>query len=247
MGKTDEYDEDLTTEAGMRKLRAKYLGLVSLVDNAVGEILQALDETGLTDNTIVVYTSEHGDMMGDHGLLRKCVNYEEALKVPLIVRVPWLDGNGQKIEGRISQIDLVPTLLDLLGEPIPPHLEGTSRASILRGEGTLADNEVFVQWNGTNGWEKAARALGLSESEWADVYGPWRTVISAEGWKLNLSPVDQCELYDLNTDPFEQVNLFDEPSQRDRILDLTERLQQWQEYTADEAPLLPATPSATRG
>jgi arylsulfatase A-like enzyme len=217
----------------MRKLRAKYLGQVTLVDRAVGEILQALDEAQLADNTIIVYTSEHGDMMGDHALIRKCVSYEEALKVPLVIRVPWLDGAGRRIEGRISQIDLVPTLLDLLGEPIPEGLEGVSRAGVLRGEATLADNDLFFEWNGTNGWEKAARGLRLSEEEWARLHGPWRSVISADGWKLNLSPVDRCELYNLNDDPFEQVNLFEDRDQQERTADLAGRIRRWQEETED--------------
>jgi arylsulfatase A-like enzyme len=229
----DEYDEDLRTEAGLRRLRAKYLGQVTLVDRAVGDILQALDETGQADDTIVVYSSEHGDMMGDHGLIRKCVSYEEALKVPLIVRVPWLDGAGSRIEGRFSQIDLVPTLLDLLGEPVPAGLQGTSWADVLRGEAALADNDVFFEWNGTDSWRKAADALGVSDEEWAQIHGPWRSVISADSWKLNLSPVDRCELYDLKADPYEQINLYDDPQHRKRVYDLTGRIRRWQEETGD--------------
>ena len=76
------YDEDLSTEAGCRQIRAQYMANVTLVDRGVGDILQALDDCGLTENTIVVFTSEHGDMMGDHGLFEKSVMYEEAARVP---------------------------------------------------------------------------------------------------------------------------------------------------------------------
>lgn len=240
MGRKDEYGTDLTAEDGCRELRAKYLGLVTLVDRAVGDIMGALDEAGLRDNTILVFTSEHGDMMGDHALIRKCVMYEEALKVPLIIRVPWLENGIGRIGGRFSQIDLVPTLLELLGEPIPDGLEGVSRAPVLRGEDVLSKpkrDDVFVEWNGTNSWGKARQGLNLSDETWERVHGPWRTVVSAEGWKLNLSPVDQCELYDLNDDPYEQVNLFDDASQQERIHDLAGRIRRWQERTGDESPL----------
>lgn len=232
--------EDLTTETGCRKTRAKYLGNVTLVDRAVGDILQALEETGLTDNTIVVYTSDHGDMMGNHGFFEKCVMYEEAAKVPLIVRVPWLGAEGHWVEGRISQVDLVPTLLDLLEEPIPEYLEGISRVPVLQGEAGLKEpgaGDVFVEWNGSEWRPPRPFEKGIPPQAWDRVRGPWRTVISAEGWKLNLSPVDQCELYDLNNDPYEQVNLFDDPRQRERIHDLAERIRRWQARAADEAEL----------
>jgi arylsulfatase A-like enzyme len=236
MSRIDEHGENLTTEAGLRRLRAKYLGNVTLVDRAVGDILQALDEAGLADNTLIVYTSEHGDMMGDHALLRKCVNYEEALRVPLLVRIPGQTG-GRRIQGRFSQTDLVPTLLDLLGEPIPAGLDGVSRAPALRGKAPWTAHDLFIEWNGLDSWDKAARELGVSTQEFATMNGPWRTVISAEGWKLNLSQVDRCELYDLSEDPFEQVNRFADPAQRERIRDLAARIRAWQDRTGDAVPL----------
>lgn len=237
---TDFDSQDLTSEAGWRKTRAKYLGNVTLVDRAVGDILRALEQTDLADNTIVVYTSDHGDMMGDHGLLRKGVMYEEALKVPLIVRVPWLSGQARKIEGRFGQIDLVPTLLDLLSEPIPGHLEGVNRVPVLRGETALDrrdEGDVFVEWNSTGWKSKRLFKDDIPPETWERVRGPWRTVIGQDGWKLNLSPTDRCELYDLNSDPYERNNLFDAPHQRDRVRDMTERLRRWQQRTGDQASL----------
>lgn len=233
-------DEDVRTEAGCRKLRAKYLGMVTLVDQAVGDILQALDDNRLRDDTIVVFTSDHGDLVGDHMLFGKSCTYEEALKVPLIVRVPWLEKGGRRIEERISQIDLVPTLLDLMGEPIPEGLEGISRAPVLRGAATLGEQDggdVFIEWTGTDGWPTPDKSPDLPVEVWDRVLGPWRTVISADGWKLNLSPVDQCELYDLSNDPYEEQNLFDYPRQRERIQDLADRIRRWQVHTGDNAPL----------
>jgi arylsulfatase A-like enzyme len=250
------YEQDLTTEEGCRRTRAEYCGNVTLVDRAVGEILQALENEGLSDDTIVVYTSDHGDMMGDHGLFEKCVLYEEAVKVPLIMHVPWRGKEMKRVGGRISQIDLVPTLLELLGESVPDHLQGESRAGVFFGEGacgkamSLEQNDVFIEWQGPNG--RPARYFDRGHSdlkepldehatppgdEWERVRGPWRSVVSAEGWKLNLSTTDLCELYDLNTDPGETRNLFTDRQQQSRIRDLMDRIRQWQTRTADTVAL----------
>jgi arylsulfatase A-like enzyme len=91
---------DLTMEGGWREIRARYWGNVTLVDRHVGVILRALEESGLVGSTAVVFTSEHGDMLGDHGILHKSVMYEEAIKVPLIVRAPWLDREAGVVKGR---------------------------------------------------------------------------------------------------------------------------------------------------
>jgi arylsulfatase A-like enzyme len=236
----EAYMHRLTTEAQWRKTKAQYWGLVTLVDNAVREILRALSESGLDDRTIVVFTSDHGDMMGDHGILAKCVMYEEAVKVPLLIRIPWITKGPQVIKGRLSQIDLVPTLLELLGQPIPKHLQGESRVALLRGEASLQDNDVFTEWNGRDGFEAASGKKefpsDIPSEEIARIAGqPWRTIITADGWKLSLSPVDRCELYDLNSDPFECNNLFDDPRQKRRLGDLTARIHYWQARTGDTA------------
>lgn len=230
-------DLDLGTEAGWRKLRARYWGLVTLVDRAVGVMLNVLDECDLADNTMVVFTSDHGDMMGDHAILAKCVMYEEALKVPLLVRVPWLAQEERRVAGRISQIDLVPTLLALLGEPIPDYLQGQSRAAVFAGEADLGESDVFVEWNSRNGWPKKFPS-GFKPEECERVAGqPWRTVVTADGWKLNLSPADRCELYNLTSDPHEMKNLFEDPAQQGLIRDLASRIRKWQEQAKDQAPL----------
>ncbi|MDA1347931.1 MAG: sulfatase-like hydrolase/transferase [Chloroflexi bacterium] len=148
---------DTTTEAGWRKLRAQYFANVTLMDRAVGRIMSALEESGLADETIVVFTSEHGEMAGDHGMLEKRSLYEEASRVPLLVRAPGLEGGGTIVEGSIGQIDLVPTLLELLGEPLQDGLEGVSRVPVLRDGASLRDNDVFLQWNGVDDRDLGAR------------------------------------------------------------------------------------------
>ena len=164
---SQEYGFDLRTEAGWRAVRARYWGNVSLVDRSVGKILAALEASGKAEETIVVFTSDHGEMAGDHGILGKCVLYEESVRVPLLIRYPPLGHDQSIISGNMSHIDLLPTILDLMGQPIPEHLQGKSRTSVLNGTASLAENDVFIEWNGA----RRASHSGRSGSESVNV-GP---------------------------------------------------------------------------
>jgi arylsulfatase A-like enzyme len=200
----------------------------------VGKITAALDKAGIADNTVVVFTSEHGDLLGDHGMLEKRSFYDEAARVPLLMRVPWLSTGQTDVGGSVGQIDLVPTLLDLLGQPVPGHLQGKSRLPALKGEESLEYNDVFIQWNGHSD-ELPERDLGTGTIN-RMITQPWRSVVSG-GWKLNLCAGDQCELFDLNSDPYELNNLYNNPDQRDRVRDMAARIRFWQLQTGDRAPL----------
>lgn len=231
---SEEYGYDLRTEAGWRAVRARYWGNVSLVDRSVGKILDALEDSGRADDTIVVFTSDHGEMVGDHGILGKCVMYEESVRVPLLIRAPSLSIEQTRVPGNFSHIDLLPTIMDLLQQPVPDPIQGQSRLPVMRGEATLAENDVFIEWNGNNGHP----IPGEAEVNPA-MSTPWRSVVSSDRWKLNLSNHDQCELYDLNDDPNEMVNRFDDPGQSGRVKDLKERVRDWQREVRDEV-VLPA-------
>ncbi|HAA73703.1 TPA: hypothetical protein DCE37_01105 [Candidatus Latescibacteria bacterium] len=226
-----EYGLDLRTDEGWRAVRARYFGNCTLIDQSIDVILSALAETGRDKDTIVVFTSDHGEMVGDHGILGKTVLYEESVRVPMIISVPGKTDRTH-IFGNFSHIDLVPTLLDLMGEPIPNHLEGVTRTDVLNGDGSLANNDVFIEWNGADGHPRAGEAELNPE-----MARQWRSVITADRWKLNLSSLDTCELYDLNTDPYEQTNRIDEPDLQDRVSDMTGRIRAWQESVGDTAPI----------
>ena len=227
--------EDVTTELGWRTLRAHYMANITLVDRMVGKITSALERTGVSDNTIVVFTSEHGDMMGDHGMLEKRSFFEEASRVPLLMRVPWLSKGSTRIPGSVGHIDLVPTLLDLSGHEVPRNLQGKSLQPAMAGVEDLGDNDVFIQWNGSSD-EIQDRFLGSAEIN-RMLALPWRSVVTSDRWKLNLCAGDQCELYDLNSDPYEMNNLFDYPAHKDRVRDMAARIRMWQQRTGDTAPL----------
>lgn len=236
----------LSSEWHWRRMAANYQGLVTMVDRAVGCILDALEEAGLADRTVVAFTSDHGEMMGDHALVAKGVMYEQALRVPLLLRVPWL-GGGLRVPGRISQIDLAPTLLDLLGVPGVPGetgrppgagFAGCSRRAVLEGSADLGDNDVFAIWEGSEYEAGDVTVPGASRAQLEAVAGQsWRTIITHDGWKLSRCATDPSnELYDLNTDPHEMHNLFADPDQRGRIADLTERIVAWQHQVGDGSP-----------
>lgn len=231
---SENYGLDLQTEAGWRGLMARYWGNVTLVDRSVARILAALDDSGKADDTVVIFTSDHGELMGDHGILGKTLMYEESIKVPLLLRAPMLGVGHRRIGGRFSHIDLVPTLLDLLGIEAPDHLQGQSRMPVLRGRSDLAANDVFVEWSGTDGHPPAS--IGEAEPNRSFVH-PLRTLVAADGWKLNLYGEGQGELYDLNADPHELENLYYRPEQRARIGELSERIRAWQAQTGDEVAL----------
>ena len=209
-----------------RALIARYWGMVTLVDRAVGTMMRALEDAGVADNTIVVYSSEHGDQLGEHNIIQKAVFYEQSVRVPMLMRVPWLADSETRIPGRYSHIDTVPTLLELVGADLPGHIQGESRVPVLKGEATLEGNDVMIDWTGRDSRESPG-IQGVDH----------RILISHDGWKLNLGEGDQGELYDLHGDPTESTNLFDDPSQRERVRDTAGRIRVWQRATGDTAPL----------
>jgi len=217
-------------ERRWRELIARYWGMCSLVDTHVGEILATLSECGLDGDTIVVFTSDHGDMMGSHRLVAKSLMYEEAVRVPFLLRVPGRAG-GRRVEAPVSQLDIVPTLLALMGQDIPEHLEGSSLLPVM--DGTRADNgDVLIEWHGTEGLPKEVPDLVAAHPEWgctveqvrASFNDSIRTVVTPDRWKYCHSPLGESMLYDLNTDPYELNNLARDPVYGDRLRRLRERV-----------------------
>ncbi|MFO8007085.1 MAG: sulfatase-like hydrolase/transferase [Candidatus Brocadiia bacterium] len=225
------------TEEDWRALIARYWGLCSQVDTHVGTILDALEECGLTDETIVVYTSDHGDMMGSHQLAAKTVMYQEAVRVPLMVRLPG-QTEGRRVRGPVSQIDLVPTLLDLMGAPLPDHLEGKSLRAALTGEVEALTEDIFIEWNGVEGYDPKWQVPGADEQEVkASYHDPVRTIITPDGWRFSCSPLGEHELYNLREDPGETVNLAMQEQHRPVMRELCGHIAAWQERTADHVEL----------
>lgn len=243
------------TEQEWRDLISRYLGLVSLVDTHVGRVLDALDQNGLTDRTVTAYTSDHGDMVGHQQTMTKNVMFEQSVGIPLVLRAPDVEG-GQTIEQPVSQIDLVPTLLDALGQPVPDHLQGNSLLPFLHGDADEPENPyVVVEQNGPDGpmidrrkdeWpDRGSRPQPdgrlverttdfATEAELRRAYlEPVRTVISPEGLKLNYYRDGERELYDLREDPDETENLATDESHADTVEELAGEIFDWQVRTRD--------------
>lgn len=224
-------DEDLHDAASWRKLRAQYFGNVKIVDDAVGKMVAALDETDQAERTVFAFTSDHGEMAGDHSMWEKRAFYEESARVPFLLRVPWRNNTQKRIDGVFGHADLVPTLLDLADQPLPAELQGESLVDALDGNRDLTEHSAFMEWYGIGD-----RNLGNPQINMMNNL-QWRSLVTGDRWKLNLCAGDQCELFDLNRDPFEEQNLFNDPSHRDRIREMTARIRVWQHETDDEAPL----------
>ena len=237
----------LQTPEQWQRMIAHYWGLCSLVDTHIGTILNTLEECGLNNNTIVVFTSDHGDMMGSHCLLAKCVMFEEAIRVPFLIRLPG-QKQGKRVNGPVSQIDIVPTLLDLLSQPIPEHLQGESLRELLETENAHSNKNVFIEWNGPNSGivgeaagefrlpPKYHGVISSDELEEA-ITDPVRTIITPDGWKLNVSPRGEHELYNLSKDPGEIENVFGQEKNKRQVSHLIEQIADWQTRTQDNVKL----------
>jgi len=228
--------KDLDSEAGWRRLIANYWGLVAQVDLSVGAILKTLEDLGLAGDTIVVYTSDHGDMMGSHRLLAKTVMYEEAVRVPWLMRIPGLGRRQRIVSERVSHIDLVPSLLELMGLSPQVRLPGSSLVPLIEG-GEPAEDHVFIEWNPSGLRNITPHSISSVSTEDVERVNSayTRAAISPGGWKLCLSDRDKSQLFNLSEDPGETTNLFDSGRHGDIISALTGRIHRWQERVKDIA------------
>lgn len=190
------------TETQIRHARHAYYGAISYVDRQIGSLLQVLADTGQADNTVVVFTSDHGDMLGERGLWYKMNFFEPAIRVPLIVNAPARFA-PHRVSQAVSLLDLLPTLAELAGAPgahaadstIPP-CEGRSLLPHLHGEG--GHDEAFAEYLG----EGALAPMAM---------------IRRGRFKFIHSPTDPDQLFDLQADPDELRNLADDPAQQERL------------------------------
>lgn len=219
-----------------RSIKQRYLGLVTLVDQSIGAILGCLERFGLSDNTIVVHTSDHGDSLGAHHLFAKEVMFEEAARVPFLIRLP-----GQKrsklVPQPVSHIDVVPTLLDLLGQAKQPQCAGKSLQPVIHEEALLPRESIFIEWAPNRTKIKKGTALAPRRMIKRAIDESTRTVVSSDGWKLSLRDKDLNELYNLSDDPWETRNLYSDRQYASVISRYTDEIRRWQESTNDKLKL----------
>jgi arylsulfatase A-like enzyme len=223
------------TPAEYRSIKQRYFGLVTLVDQSIGAILGCLEHCGLRDDTIVVHTSDHGDSLGAHHLFGKETMFEEAARVPWLIRLPG-QTRRKMISHPVSHIDFVPTLLALLEQS--NHLQCAGKSLLpLINDATALPNNVFLEWAPNRTKVKKGSKLARRRMIKRAVEESTRTVVSPDGWKFCLRDKDLNELYNLKDDPFETRNLYSDPECVSVISRLDGEIHRWQEATDDKLKL----------
>lgn len=173
-----------------------YLGSIAAVDEGVGRVLDFLEENGLVDNTIVVYTSDQGFYLGEHGWYDKRFMYEESLRTPLVVRFPPEIASGEVNDELVLNLDMTPTLLDFAGVAIPEEMQGRSLRPLLSGESNEPWREsiYYRYYEFPHGWHDVRPHHGVRTDRYKLIHF---------GGDMNV-----WELFDLDTDPNELENLY---------------------------------------
>jgi arylsulfatase A-like enzyme len=201
----------------VRRELAVYYAVISHLDQQVGRILEALEETGQRENTIIIYSADHGLAIGSHGLRGKQNMYEHTINVPLIIQGPGIP-KGKTISAQCYLRDLFPTACELAGLPIPKSVEGRSLVPVLKGK----QEEIYEY-----------------------VFGYFRRsqrMIRGKDYKLIEYPeAHRTQLFHLPGDPWELNNLADDPKHRDAQNALHARLRAWQQEVHD--PILDLEPA----
>ncbi|MBC7330505.1 sulfatase-like hydrolase/transferase [bacterium] len=195
---------------------SRYLGVITLLDHQIGRIMEKLRELGIEDDTLIVYTTDHGDMCGGHGMMDKhFVMYEDVVHVPLIMRYPPLLPKGKVCEEFvINEIDLATTFLSLAGLLIPDTFIGKDLMKIARGEEKGRDDVLSIYH-------------GAQLGSWT------QRMVRDREWKYVWNASGEDELYNLKEDPGELRNLAQEPVYKEELARLRKRLVQWMEEVND--------------
>jgi len=179
-----------------------------------------------------VHTSDHGDSLGAHHLFAKEVMFEEAARVPFIVHLPG-QKRGALIPQPVSHIDVVPTLLDLLGQPRHPQCAGKSLLPLIQ-HGEMRPESIFIEWAPNRTKVKKGTSLAPRRMIKRAIDESTRTVVSSDGWKLCLRDKDLNELYNLSDDPWETRNLYANREYASVISCYTDEIHKWQESAHDK-------------
>ncbi len=194
-----------------KKLIRGYRACISFVDVQIGRVLAELDRLGLREKTIVVLLGDHGYHLGENGIFTKMTNFELGTHAPLIVSVPGQKTAGQRTRALVEFVDVYPTLAELAGLPLPPHLEGKSFKPLLDDPAQTWKQAAFSQYLRPSGAKEMGRSIRTDR--WR--YTEW---ITAKGQPAGV------ELYDEQTDPQENQNVADVPANTERVVELARQL-----------------------
>ena len=237
-GAPDSPGDALPDGFDLRDLTAYYYEAVACADDLVGELLAELDESGIADNTLVVLSADHGELLGNHGTYNKDRLYEEAIRVPMIYRYPRGFGPGRADRQVASNIDVAPTILDACGLDVPSHMQGQSLLPVLRQERDALDRDyAFVEAAGYPGVAYALQRSMMGIRTPTHKYG---IEVEADDRAIRN---DRAAFYDLRADPYEMRNLALGSEQAETADHLRETLIGWHRTTpwleiADDLPHL---------
>ncbi|MGH8193747.1 MAG: sulfatase family protein [Woeseiaceae bacterium] len=207
-----DFDEREMALWKYQRFMQDYLATIAAIDESVGAILDYLEREGLADNTLVVYTSDQGFYLGEHGWFDKRFMYEESLRTPLLMKLPGRIPAGSTSSAMVQNIDYAPTILEFAGVEIPAEIQGRSLAGIATGE-TPDDwrHSIYYQYFEYPGFHSVKRHYGVRSERYKLIHFYY--------------DIDAWEFYDLAEDPHEMHNLIDDPDYQDRILDMKKELE----------------------
>ncbi len=214
-----DYSEDWSE---WKKSVAVYWGFVKMMDNQVGRLIDCLERDQLLDETLIIFCSDHGEMLGQHGLWQKMQPYEESLRVPLVMAVPGMkEGEGIRSQAGASLIDIAPTILSVAGVKAPENYEGIDLSPSFTDGTTLKEDRMLFS---------EQKPLGHFHGE-----VDWR-LATDNRYKYVWNHTDRDEFYDLSADPWETENLINNSDLNSVISTYQDALFNWLKDTAD--PLL---------
>lgn len=218
----DKHEQPLVfaplTPDDVKGIQAAYYTSMSYVDSVVGRVLDQLDESGLADRTIVVYIGDNGYMRGEHGRFEKHCFYEPAVRVPLIIRWPGHIPPNGRVSEMVELVDVLPTLLELCGQPAPPDLHGKSLVPLIKGVPGAKGREVVV-----SEYQENEEAMARSE-RYKLVVGTGHRKREDGYVSANPTPGPYERLYDLQNDPGETTDLSGQPELASIKQELLDRL-----------------------
>ncbi|MCC6697843.1 MAG: sulfatase-like hydrolase/transferase [Candidatus Hydrogenedentes bacterium] len=220
----------LTNERELRETRACYYGMISEIDACVGRLMATLKETGQWDNTLIIFTSDHGEYLGDHFLMDKAHFYDETMRVPFIIRDPSREADacrGIVLDRFVESIDSAPTILEFLNEAVPDRFQGKSVLCQVRGGTDEPRWEVYFEYDFRQRFANAASVCPDECVLWVLRDDRWKYVqFGPEG----MPPL----LFNLLADPGEHENLADQPTHAPVLAEYAQKMLRWRMKHEDQ-------------
>ena len=227
--------------AQARRDLAGYYGLCESLDHEVGRLMSFLQSSGLANNTLVVFTSDHGELAGSHGKYRKSEPEEESLHVPLVMRHPGRIKPGTQTNALVNSIDIMPSVLAMCGLTDPGTCSGRDMSAAILEDGTPPSQSAIYCEGKLGGAAPAQDGNARKRSRKpATSSGSWRSIVTDQ-YKLTVRGGERqvAHLFDLKNDPFEQNNVAGSPQHRQLVSELTDRLLAFRDSTGDVWPNVP--------